>query len=174
MDNTSEEEATNDKAELVCIHKNFILPNVVETTSYDKSGNSHIVDFHKEPSKIIEIAEITIADSILKSSTAKMISKVITTTKELLNFDKHHLNYKKSHSEESRKNCRNLLPQLQVSVLKEHGRKNGQITKWVKQFYLQNDREPKSTDYENDPDVYKDYIKLSIAKKLLHLWNIKF
>ena len=62
-----------------------------------------------------------------------MISKVITT-KELVNFDKHHLNYKESHSEESRKICRNLLPQLQVSVLKEHGRKNGQIRKWEKHF----------------------------------------
>ena len=144
--------------------------------SKDKScedmGNSKLklpaekVDFQIQPNhnKLSNKSEET---KVLKSSIAKMTNYVIGFSRELKEFDKHHLLVKECKNENSRKRCQQLLPSLQSRVKIEHSTAMTFIKNWEEDYLKQYGKLP-NNDVLKSCSVYcESYKKFFYGQKLL-------
>ena len=92
----------------------------------------------------------------------------------LQSFDNHHQSFKVNGDDYSRKRCQEILPQLQIQILKRHSSMKQLVKKWEKNFYLNHNRSPAAKDFEDDNNAFENYKLMMRCKKLLQLWKIKF
>lgn len=110
----------------------------------------------------------------LKSSVGKMIEKVIGRSSNLLQFDYHHMAFKETKNETSRKICKNLIKILETNVKAEFELCKTFQQTWEKEFYLRNKKVPLHDDILADDDCTKNFNKIVVCKRLFKLWGIKY
>ena len=127
------------------------------------------------PSPLPTSSASTTVVNQLKSKTARAVEQVIGMSKNLSLYDKYLCDYKLSNSKFSKRMLtENLIP-LQTQILKSLSENQAIVEKWEKDYFLKHATTPMNNDIIKSDSGIKDHFnKITIAKKLLKKWNIKF
>ncbi|XP_057308110.1 uncharacterized protein LOC130645997 [Hydractinia symbiolongicarpus] len=108
---------------------------------------------------------------ILESGVCKNIMYVLGYSDKLKDFDRHHMSYKLTKSEHSRKKCRAFIIHFREKVMAVQHEAEKATKDWEKDFIAKNFKMPNTEELKSNK-IYMEKYKLNYhAKKILEQWT---
>ncbi|PFX23630.1 hypothetical protein AWC38_SpisGene11812 [Stylophora pistillata] len=113
-------------------------------------------------------------DTMLKTTLAENVSKVLGDTCEVRTLDKMRMVSKNNlKGKEGQENYETALAVVQLKVLAKHSTLKRQFQEWEQGFFAEHDcNEPTEDDIRADIRAHELYKTLRLCKQLLQHWNI--